>query len=214
MSVTTTRITPAAWDLIIRFETGGRDYYEKVYKSGPCWPGGSSGVTIGCGYDLGYERSFAKDWQGIFSLEDFKRLSRAIGIRGSRARAALSGVHNISTPWDSALSVFERTSLPQAIRETVNTFPEAEAALTPDAFGALVSLVFNRGISMDSSDRRTEMRAIQNLLRARDLSGWKLHVAIAKQLRLMKRLWKDDPKSDGDLVDRRQAEADLVLKGF
>jgi hypothetical protein len=54
--------------------------------------------------------------------------------------------------------------------------------LSPDAQGALVSLVFNRGTSMEG-DRRREMRAIQAAVANGDLQE------IADQLRSMKRLW-------------------------
>jgi hypothetical protein len=55
------RISPAAFALIVKFESGDRPYYEKFLKR-PSWPGGASGVTIGFGYDLGYEKTFREDW--------------------------------------------------------------------------------------------------------------------------------------------------------
>src|SRR3981081_336751 len=42
-----------AYELIIDFEVGGRSEYERTYQR-PEWPQGESGVTIGVGYDLGY----------------------------------------------------------------------------------------------------------------------------------------------------------------
>ena len=46
-------ISQDADNLIILEETGGRTYYEH-FERHPEWPGGASGVTVGCGFDLGY----------------------------------------------------------------------------------------------------------------------------------------------------------------
>src|SRR5205807_447253 len=45
-------ISQAAYDFIVRWETGGQSYYERVIGGRPVWPGYASGITIGCGYDL------------------------------------------------------------------------------------------------------------------------------------------------------------------
>ena len=45
-------ISQAAIDLIVREEVSGKEVYERNYRR-PEWPGGSSGVTIGIGYDVG-----------------------------------------------------------------------------------------------------------------------------------------------------------------
>lgn len=39
--------------VVIGFEVTGQAYYEK-HEARPTWPQGASGVTIGIGYDLGY----------------------------------------------------------------------------------------------------------------------------------------------------------------
>jgi hypothetical protein len=214
----TQRLAPAAFDLIVRFETGGREYYERVYRSRPCWPGGRSGITIGCGYDLGYEKLFATDWQSRLPLETFARLARCIGKIGSVARQSLSGVRDIEISWEAALEVFNDRTLPQEIRNTLKAFPGSADKLTANAFGALVSLIFNRGLAIDGSDRRREMLEIRKTIIAAQNScptrpDSNLHATIASLLRSMKRLWHNDPESDGDLVDRREAEARLVECG-
>jgi hypothetical protein len=204
------RVTPAAFDLIVRFETGGQAYYEGHYKSAPCWPGGQSGVTIGCGYDLGYETRFIEDWFHHFTDDELQRLIRCLGKRGSVARQALSGVRDIKIPWLVAIEFFNEHSLPQEIRKTLTTFPGAAEQLSANAFGALVSLVFNRGTEISDDPRRTEMKAIRTALGKR-MSRPDLHKFVAQQLLSMTRLWKDDRDSDGDLVDRRRDEANLVI---
>jgi hypothetical protein len=201
------RLDPAAFDLIIRFEVGGGQSYYDKFLARPSWPGGASGVTIGVGYDLGYEEHFADDWQSRLPIGVFTRLARCLHKTGSVARQAISGVHDIEIPWESALEVFNDRSLPSQIRKTLLAFPHSADRLPAPAFGALVSLVFNRGPSLDHSDRRREMVAIHDAIEA---DRPHLCLYVATQLRNMKRLWKDDPDSDGDLFDRREAEAALV----
>jgi hypothetical protein len=203
------RVSPAAFELIVRFETGGREYYERKYQSGPHWPGGSSGVTIGCGYDLGHEAMFHTDWQHFLAPLAMNRLARCLGKTGQAGRQALSGVKDIFIRWDAALEVFSERNLPREIHKTLQTFPGAEAKLSADAFGALVSVVFNRGTDLDGP-RRREMRNIRDAI-AGSVPVRGLPAFIAAEIRSMKRLWTNDPDSDGDLCDRREAEARLVL---
>lgn len=204
------RISPAAFDLIIRFEVGGgRKYYDKKLKY-PSWPEGSSGVTIGIGYDLGYEKSLDRDWEKFLEAGELTRLSRCLGKTGRVAQQAVSGVRDIAIEWEWALEVFNDCTLPQEIRKTLATFPGSADKLPADAFGALVSLIFNRGTDL-SGDRRREMCQIKIILaNVATKCGQKELSAIARQFRSMKRLWSDDRESDGDLVDRREAEAKLV----
>jgi hypothetical protein len=192
-------ISPAGLKLLLDFEVGGgRAYYEK-FLSRPSWPGGESGVTIGVGYDLGYtpRERFLGDWH---ALEDDvrDRLGATIGCKGLRARERCKEVADIRIPWGTALEVFERSTLPFWIAQTKRAFPGSQD-LDWDVFSALVSLVFNRGPSMDG-DRRREMRAIRDAVVSHDIPQ------IAKQLRSMKRLW---PNVAG-LRRRRDAEASLV----
>lgn len=57
-------ISQRAYDFIVGWETGGKAYYERVIRSRPVWPEFSSGITIGCGYDLGFhtDAQFRSDW--------------------------------------------------------------------------------------------------------------------------------------------------------
>jgi GH24 family phage-related lysozyme (muramidase) len=73
--------------------------------------------------------------------------------------------------------------------------------LHPNAYGAIVSLVFNRGTSL-VGDKRLEMRNIRVLVPKKDYSK------IAQEFRSMKRLWKG--KNLNGLIERREAEAKLV----
>jgi len=200
------RISRPAFDLITRFETGGKAYYDRFLKR-PSWPGGASGVTIGFGYDMGYESALQQDWGKHLDREALRALERTRGKTGQRARQAISGVRFIEVPWEAAEEVFNERTLPQEIKKTLKAFPGSADKLSANAFGALVSLVFNRGTAMDG-DRRREMRNIKGAIIAGrpDLTAY-----IASQFREMKRLWPNNEESDNDLNDRREAEAKLVL---
>jgi len=166
------------------------------------WPGGASGVTIGIGYDLGYEseEEFREDWSPYLTEEEISRLVTALGKNGVGAKNIASQFSDIRIKRSDAEEVFEKRSLPKYEEMTRNAFPGFDD-LPADAQGALVSLVFNRGASMNG-DRRIEMRVIKELVPQGDLQG------IADQIRKMKRLWEG--QNMGGLLARRDKEADLV----
>jgi len=206
----TNQLSENALDLIINFEVGGGKSYYNKFLQAPEWPGGQSGVTIGIGVDLGYDAEVISYLNGKIPAEQLNRLARCVGLTGTRARAALGNVRDIRISWDIAIDYFQNYTLPKYIEETLEAFPNSDQ-LPDDAFGALVSLVFNRGPLIDNSDRRREMREIRRIL----LLGNDEEVdnddilAIAAQVRSMARLWADTA-SDADLHDRRIAEAELI----
>ena len=168
----------------------------------PYWPGGASGVTIGIGYDLGYHTAneFVGDWLAL-DEPTRSRLALCCGSKADTARALVSDatIRNLVIPIATAQSVFQDISLPKYCGLTETAFPGV-GGLCPAAQAALVSLIYNRGASMQG-DRRTEMRAIVPLVAAQDYAG------IASQLTLMgDRLWPHQP-----LAARRHREAALVL---
>ena len=166
------------------------------------WPGGNSGITLGFGYDLGYVTvdQFESDWGPYLTPVQLNRLRDAVGKRGIAARNRAVQFNDIRIKRKDAETVFLERNVPLYALKTEMTFPGI-AKLPPDAQGALVSLVFNRGTSMEG-DRRREMRAIQAAVANGDLQE------IADQLRSMKRLWVNQGL-DG-LLERREKEAELV----
>lgn len=194
------KIPQAAIDLILEAE--GIDQPSE-------WPGESSGITIGFGYDLGYQDNFASDWKGILSDEAIRSLSSALGLQGERAAQVAARFRGINVTREQALKVFFNVTLPQEEAKTVKAFPGLDKM--PDAVrGALVSLVFNRGTGMDG-DRRREMRAIRELVASAGLGAIGLEgslAGIAENLRSMKRLWVG--KGVDGLITRRESEAALV----
>ncbi len=188
---------------IIGEEVGSRADYERKYNR-PVWPNGDSGVTIGIGYDLGYHSSaeIARDWT-ILAPSSVSLLCACAGKTGNAAQnwlAANPGLQSVIIPYDIACQVFAKASLPKAAKETLSIYPGLEQ-LMPDAVGALVSMVFNRGNSL-SGDRRAEMKAIVPLIPKKDYAG------IATLIDRSKRLWTDIGMNG--LVKRREAEATMV----
>ncbi|OGM08104.1 hypothetical protein A2Z67_03695 [Candidatus Woesebacteria bacterium RBG_13_36_22] len=162
------------------------------------WPGEESGISLGRGYDLGYEENFENDWKDYLTPDEIARLKTVVGLHGQSAKARAHEFTDIHITKEAADGVFKEKTLPEYERQTREAFP-GFGGLPLDAQGALISLVYNRGASMDG-DRRSEMRAIKDLVLKKDLKG------IANKIREMKRLW---PTNLG-LQERRDAEADLV----
>lgn len=198
----TAKLSEKSLNLILKYEVGGGEsYYNKALKK-PTYPGGASGVTIGIGYDLGYNTKiqFAYDWKNVLSESIFKRLEACTGAKGETARQLVRHVRDIEISWEDAFKVFENSTVPRFINETLRAFPGADK-LHPDAFGALVSIVFNRGGSVSGASRR-EMLNIRNLIPSKNYN------AIASEIRSMKRLWIG--KGLDGLLKRRDEEAQIV----
>jgi hypothetical protein len=189
-------------NFIVEEETGGREYYERVYKSSFIWPKGASGCTAMVGIDIGYytEEEVNKIFKPLTTEEELKRIQRGRGIKGILAKNYLKNIKDITFSWEESLYTFSEFILPKFLRLTDKAFPGAAELLMP-AKTALVSLVFNRGTSMKGASRR-------EMLNIRKLVGNKDYKQIAEEIRSMKRLWD----SSSGLVGRREREACLVDK--
>ena len=191
---------------IAREEVSSRQYYDTKCAR-PTWPGGASGVTIGVGYDLGYQGKFDADWSDLLAPAQMDALRPWLGRQGATASAGPAQLQAISIPWHAAWTVFIRRSLPGEITLTSATF-HGPVAPPPLCLGVLVSLVYNRGTSMTDSSQspgnRKEMRDIRDAVAAGRLGD------VPAALRAMKRLW---PEGNG-LRDRREREAKLFEEGL
>ena len=202
-------LSAASIALIIEFEVGGKDYYNRRLMW-PTWSGGDSGVTIGFGYDLGYNTAeqVRADWSEGLPSASVSALCLVCGIKGTAAKEKVKRVATICVPWETAARVFEARTLPRFAMQAADAFPGIEQC-HPHVQGALVSLVFNRGPSLKGK-RREEMMAIHNILKDGVQAGD--YAAIATQLREMKALWRG--KGLDGLLRRRDAEAALVLSAI
>ena len=199
---------------IAREETGGLQYYEMVTRW-PHYPGESSGITIGVGYDLRFnsEANFKAVWCDHLPASHIDELSKDIGVRGSKSRAEELKKMGVEVPFKSAWLVFINLTLPRFYDETQSVYSSIDTL--PDLCrSVLVSLVFNRGTSLKGKTR-TEMKEIQQILIRADNSAlnksekFAILEEVEEQILSMKRLWK--PESG--LIKRRQSEANLWRKG-
>jgi len=202
-------IAPEAVSLIVTCEVISRSYYERKLMS-PIWPGGRSGVTFGIGYDLGYQtkEDLHQDWAGLLGQNNLDALTSACLVTAENAENLIGFFQDVSVSWTVARAQFDQF-LKLVAGQTLNTFPSA-TTLGSLAFGALVSLIYNRGGQLkvdpkDPLDRRREMRAIRDLLAAGRIDE------VPDQIRQMKRLW---PTGQSGLLKRREAEATMFEVGL
>jgi hypothetical protein len=200
------RSSKAAFDLIVAEEVSSRETYTKKYRR-PEWPGEQSGATIGIGYDLGQTEAgtIRADWGGLVPPDMLAAMVSASGKKGDAGKRATAVIRSsVDIPWDLAIGVHEDSVVPRWEAKLEKALPNTDL-LSPDCFGALLSLIFNRGTSFNSTgDRYKEMRAIKAHMKAKDFQQ------IPAEIRGMKRLW---PKAAG-LRKRRDKEADLFEKGL
>jgi hypothetical protein len=199
-------ISQAALDLIIAEEVSDKKYYERFYL-GFSWPGGASGPTVGIGYDCGYSNvaKIIEEWQGLISAAAVGQLSRASGRKGTSAGLwARANRNTISIPWTVAIQQFQEREMPGWEDKVHDALPNTHK-LSPDSFGALVSLSYNRGCSYNmEGPRYAEMRAIKKAMTDENFA------AIPQYFKSMARLW---PEMKG-LQRRRNHEANLFLAGL
>jgi GH24 family phage-related lysozyme (muramidase) len=148
-------VTEESRKKIMEFECGGRVYYNSRYAR-PSWPGGASGTTVGCGYDLAYnsKEQIEKDWGGIVSETELRYLKSCSGIKGSRAKAHRNRIRpHVYISFDEAWQVFLKRSIPRFAKLAAKAFPNAKN-LHPVTQAAILSVTFNRGASKVGYRRR------------------------------------------------------------
>jgi hypothetical protein len=201
------RSSQEAVDYCVRQEVTSPAYYTKHYQN-PEWPGASSGITVACGYDLGYAspEKIRRDWSGLVSAEMLDVMLHCSGVKGQEAKALLPQVRSkISIPWAAAVQVFMDSDWPQWESTVAHAIPNTER-LTPTCYGVLTATAYNRGAAGFNSNaaRFTEMHNIRNEVDQGDLPP------VAGQFLSMRRLW---PTLKG-LQDRYTEAASLWNKGL
>jgi GH24 family phage-related lysozyme (muramidase) len=192
-----------ALNLLFKYEVGGgKNYYDK-YLSHFTWPGGASGPTIGIGIDCAYYTQ--TELQKIFEFlpsEQIELIKKSSGKTGQDGKEYTKTLRQsgIVVEWEEAVEIFNSLTWKKFSTLAEKTFPSLDQ-LCPDAYGAIVSLVFNRGTSLNGPSR-LEMRKIKELIPSKDYNS------IANEIRKMKRLWMG--KNMAGLLERRESEAKLV----
>lgn len=208
------RISQAAIEFIMLHEVGGEVGYKRNH-SRVQRPLNRSGATIGIGYDLRYvdEKQLRSDWSEL-PKRHLDALAALAGKSGSEAEELYETVKDIEIYFSTAAKVYSQRTLLNSASQMEKIFPKA-VELPPDSYGALLSLVLNRGNRLtdrggiNKGDSREEMRAIAKLL------AIGAYDAIPDQIRSMKWLWwMSDRKDVTGLAARREAEADLFEAGL
>lgn len=197
------KLSEDTFNLLLKYEVGGgKSYYDK-FLSKFTWPEGASGPTIGIGVDCAYYTP--QELKKIFNFlpeTQIELIVKASGKTGQKGKEYTKVLRksNITVNWEDAIKIFEKLTWPKFTKLAEKTFPGLDE-LCDNAYGAIVSLVFNRGTSLNG-DSRLEMRNIKNLILKKNYNG------IAKEFRKMKRIWQG--KGLDGLLERREAEAKLV----
>ncbi len=179
------KISQKAFDMTVREEVTSQAYYERHYTR-PEWPGLSSGVTVGIGYDLGQasRQKIQQDWSGLVSADMLLVMMSCSGYTGAAGKQKCAEVKNkIDIPWDAAIKVFANRDVPAWSAAVLKAVPNSDR-LTPSCFGVLFDLAYNRGNSWNNSgERYREMRAIRDDVKLSKLT------AVPGEIVSMKRLW-------------------------
>ena len=206
------QISQKSIDHIIYYEVGGRSYYNSNYTRPmvPAWQTTASGITVGFGFDLGYNTppQIQKAFDGILSPSEIKAMQEVSGLKGRDAYYnGLSKVkYTIKLSYEQSEEVFKRDSLPRFTKQTADAFNLTATRLSPHSNGALTSLVFNRGPSLANTDSRKEMRWIKYNISIGQESK------VPSDIKSMKRLWSYTKLKGLHL--RRDAESSLFSEGL
>jgi GH24 family phage-related lysozyme (muramidase) len=201
------RSSGAAINLIVTEEDSGAAYYARHYTHFE-WPQGASGPTVGIGYDCGYSTAegIKADWTGFVSDQTVAALMRAAGIKGGASQSFVWRYgQSVTISWDQAIAQFKNHELKKWEDKLRADLPNADQ-LSGDSFGALTSLIYNRGDGgFDSPGARYgEMRAIKAHMAAKEFAK------IPSEFLSMRRLWP----VGGGLWNRRTHEAQLFSRGL
>lgn len=192
-----------AAEYMANHEVGSKKAYIDRYQM-PVYPGGSSGPTVGIGYDLGTQTgpTIRGDWR---EHKDGERMSTASGKLGAAAaRPWVAQNRDIRVTWDQAVTVYNEVLLPRYYAQAQRAFGRSNFDAAPQGVrDALTSLVYNRGPSMTGS-RRIEMRRIRDECLPR--GDWE---CVARNIENQCYLWQGQAVYKG-LCGRRKHEANMA----
>jgi hypothetical protein len=193
-------VIPKAAEFLTKVET---------VQQHPYWPGGISGVTLGIGWDLGYHSraDFRRVWMALGATR-LEKLEAAAGKKGAAALAVIAQLKSMTVPADISRQVLLNSLHEYYYPFVTEHFPGLKV-LPAEAQVVLISLVFNRGVSMGHEpdwrlakevDKRWEFRELRQDVKEGDM------FAIYVHLGTMKRLWEESG-SRGLRIRRRDEQA-------
>lgn len=136
----------AVVDLIVRWEVGSPKQYVAKYQGVIC-PGGSSGPTIGIGYDLGTQTAatIRADWLGHPEADEIATASGQTGP--GKCNAWRASHRGIRVTYHEAIANFTQVTLPAYERMAARTYRNGWTEITRWHQGGLLSNGYNRGFS-------------------------------------------------------------------
>ena len=194
-------VTEDSLRAVMEFECGGKSYYEKMYSS-PSWPQGASGVTVGVGYDLGYntKAQIMKDWSPVIGQRLAEILATCAGIKGSAAQSHKNRIKaSVKISFEDAWLVFVRSSVPRFAKMTVSSFPNYKKMHNVTQ-AMMLSVVFNRGSSLSGNRRR-------HMVQMRDATT---DQGVINAIDAMKAIWPNSGGNHPGLRNRRNKEVTLI----
>ena len=209
-------VSVKGYNLILKYEVSSKAYYEKRLQrpTVPAWRTTSSGVTIGFGYDCGYNSraQIVRDWGKVLSKDALIALQSVSGLKGRQAYYANQRIrHRVRVTWDQAEYVFKNKTLPRFSNLTARAFKIDSDRLHPDCNGALVATVFNRGSDMGGTNKNSS-----RYKRRREMRWIRYNISVNREDRVpsnflsMKRIWSYS-KLRG--LHRRYDETSRVFAG-
>ncbi len=162
------------------------------------WPGGSSGVTLDPGMDLGHaDPSLIEElYEPILTSQQFSAVRKVYGVQGDAANRALNSdpvLQSIEISRAQADEIFEYAAVPywDGIVKRFNTLIYPDTLATVQT--ALLSLSYNRGYG------NSDLEQLKAPLEQKD--WWEVADRIGNM--------QQDHELEG-IRKRRQAEADLI----
>lgn len=162
------------------------------------WPGGSSGVTLDPGFDLGYQdlEVTTAHYKKHLTLEQFDAVTRVTGLKGKKSKTALnssSELLSIRISRPVADSIFPVIALPywQAISKRISGLSNKSTLSSIQT--VLLSLAFNRGYNN---------AALEVLIQPIEQSNWLQCADLVANMQQNHRL--------KGIRIRRRREADLI----
>jgi GH24 family phage-related lysozyme (muramidase) len=191
---------PQAESLVLKYFWGDPNWVHnwEGHNGSAYWPGGSSGVTLDPGMDLGHANpSLIEDlYRPILTSQQYSACTRVFGIKGDAANQALKGdstLQSIRISREQADEIFDYAAIPYwdgiVNRFNMLIYPDTLATVQT----ALLSLSYNRGYG------NSDLEQLRSPLERKD--WWEVADRIANM--------QQDHSLEG-IRKRRRAEGELI----
>lgn len=169
-----------SWDEVTGWQTYNNKYSSPVV---PDPKNTDSGVTVGIGFDCGYNTAaeIRAAWGSVLPEPQVNALVACARLKKWDADTAAKKLKWIKIPIEAALQVFYNTTLYRFARLAASTYPGLER-LHPVEQSVIIGLVYVRGSALEG-ERRKEMKELVRAVASDD------DKFMATLIRSMKRIW-------------------------